>query len=242
MADPTKPACPLARRRVICQPMTRAKPLILAALTALAALPAAAHPHIFIDTGQQLIFDDTGQLAAIRTIWIYDEFYSLLTLEDRGLDPDGDGLLTPAEHQTLAGFDMNWDAGFDGDTYALQNDQPLKLSRPVEFNAEYKDGKIITTHLRAFESRVDLAQGPVVIKAYDPTYYTAYTIAIPAKIENRTGCTAPIFTPDPTKASAQLMAALSELNATQTLDDLQTESFPAIGEDFAQFLTLTCKP
>jgi ABC-type uncharacterized transport system substrate-binding protein len=66
----------------------------LALLATLLPLPAAAHPHVFIGTGLTLVLDADNRLAAIRVTWSYDELYSLLVLEERGLDSDYDGALT----------------------------------------------------------------------------------------------------------------------------------------------------
>ena len=30
-------------------------------------------------------------VTAIRVTWTYDDFYTLMIMEERGLDPDGDG-------------------------------------------------------------------------------------------------------------------------------------------------------
>jgi ABC-type uncharacterized transport system substrate-binding protein len=203
---------------------------------------AAAHPHIFIETGLQLIFDDQSKLAAVRIVWVYDEFFSLVILEDNGLDPDGDGVLTDAERKTIQGFDMNWDPGFAGDLYALQSDLPLALSGPLEFTATLENGRLISTHLRAFETRVAVDDEPVRLQVYDPDYYTAYTMAIEPIVQGRAGCKAQIFVPDPTKASKELEAALAELSAVQTLDDLGVENFPAIGAAYSEEVQVTCAP
>lgn len=215
------------------------------AAAVVAVLPlnnAAAHPHIFVETGLQLIFDDQSKLAAVRIVWVYDEFFSLVILEDNGLDPDGDGVLTDAEKKTIQGFNMNWDPGFAGDLYASQNDQPLALSRPLEFTAALENGRLISTHLRAFETPTDVAGKPVRLQAYDPEYYTAYTMSIEPVVQGRVGCKAQIFVPDPTEAGKELEAALAELNAVQTLDDLGIENFPAIGAAYAEEVQVTCAP
>jgi len=206
------------------------------------AVTANAHPHVFIDAGVQMLFDDQGRLAAVRIVWAYDEFYSLLILEDCGLDPDADGVLTAEEQTLLAGFDMNWDPGFAGDTYLLQGDQPLELSGPTEFGAEFRNGRIISTHLRALPQRVEVGVEPVVIKTFDPTYYTAYAISFDPVVKGRTGCDAQIFRPDLTAVSAELQAALAELSPDQSIDELNLDSFPPIGEAFAEEVRVTCVP
>ena len=76
-------------------------------LTSFAA-PAMAHPHVSIDTGLEVIFDDQGLATGLHITWSYDEYISLLIAEDHGIDPDGDGNAMAEEDKALLGFDMNW--------------------------------------------------------------------------------------------------------------------------------------
>lgn len=64
------------------------KPILALILSSLAAAPLAAHPHIFIDTGFELILDEAGHMTHVRVSWQYDDFYSLLITEDMALDTD----------------------------------------------------------------------------------------------------------------------------------------------------------
>lgn len=203
------------------------------------ALPAGAHPHIFIDAGINAVFDDQGRLAAIRVIWTYDEYYSLAVLEDLGLDSDYDGALTAKEEAQLSGFDMNWIEGFEGDTYGLLGEEKIALSGPLEPTATLVDGRIVTTHLRALEDRIELGETPVIFQAYDPEYYTAYSITLTPRVEGREGCTAQVFVPQQTEANQVLLDALAEVGADETLEDA---GFPAVGAQFADEVRITCAP
>ena len=69
---------------------------------------AGAHPHIFVDTGVELIADDAGRLAQVKVTWAYDDYYSLLIAQDLGIDQDFDGQASDADRETLIGFDMKW--------------------------------------------------------------------------------------------------------------------------------------
>ncbi len=206
-------------------------------LGALCGAPALAHPHVFIDTGVEMIFDGQGRVAALRISWTYDEFYSLVLVQDRGLDADGDGEATPAENAALGGFDMDWDPGFAGDTYALAGDRPLALGPPAEWTAAYSAGRLTSTHLRRLETPFDPTAGPLVIQTYDPGFYTAYTIASDPVLTGGQGCTATVFVPDLTEADKQLQAALAEYGADV---DLEME-FPAIGAAYAEEVRVTCE-
>ncbi len=218
------------------------RPALAAALAAglgLAAPAAPAHPHIWIDTGLSLIFDEAGRLAAVRVAWIYDEFYSLLVFDDLGLDDDFDGALRAEELARLDGFDMAWDPDFAGDLYAFQDDRPVDLSRPLEHATEVQDGRIVTLHTRALAERLDPSAGAIRFRVYDPSFYTAYTVALPTTIEGRAGCVAELVRPDLDAAHLQLLAALQELGATDTVEDI---GFPAVGEQFADEVRIACPP
>lgn len=213
---------------------------LIAALTlaASAGTTAVAHPHIFVDTGMQIEFDADGRMTGIRVVWVYDELYSLLIIEDRGLDRDYDGVLTDAERADLAGFDMNWQPGYQGDLYPNQGADALALSGPADWTADFREGRIITTHLRRLNRPADPAAAPVSIAVYDPTYYTSYSIVTEPQILGRDDCRARILVPDPTAASAELRAALAELGADETY--VPEDDFPAIGDAFAEEVELTC--
>jgi ABC-type uncharacterized transport system substrate-binding protein len=210
----------------------------LAACLALVAGSAAdAHPHVFIDTGLELVFDASGALSGVRVTWSYDEFTSLLVLEDRGLDPDHDGVLTEEELAALDGFDMNWDEGWPGDLYLRAGGEEIALSRPLSHDVRFENGRIVTTHLRGLERSVAMDGTEVVLAAYDPTYYVAYALTFPTRFEGRSDCRGEITPPDLTAANRKLLAAMAELSADETLEDYD---LPPVGEEFADRLTVTC--
>jgi polyphosphate kinase len=212
------------------------RPTVLALCTALSAPAVQAHPHIFIDTGIEVIFDDEARATAVRISWTYDDFYSLLMIEDRELDADYDGKLTPEEEAALSGFDMNWDADYNGDLHVLAGDFQVPLSRPSDWTASYTDGRITSTHLRTFTE--PLAPGaPIVIQVYDPGYYTAYYIAgQPVLTGAGDRCSVQVFEPDREAADARLMAAIEEMGAS---GDLEMD-FPAIGAAYSEEARITC--
>lgn len=205
-------------------------------LSLLAAGPTLAHPHVFIDTRVEVILNDRNEATGLRISWTYDDLYSLYIVGDMGLDPDWDGALTAEEEAALAGFDMQWIEGFAGDTYALMAGAPLGLSGPRDWTAGYAGGKITSTHVRDFAAPVPVASEPLVIQAYDPGYYTAYTIDPKAVLTGGTGCVAQVFEPDLDAADAALQEALKEYTPDV---DLEVE-FPAIGANYADEVRVTC--
>lgn len=196
---------------------------------------AVAHPHIFIDTGVEVIFDDQVSATALRITWTYDDLFSLIIIEDRGLDPDFDGVLTADETAALQGWDMQWDPGFAGDTYALRGDVALALSGPSEWTAGYVDGRLTSTHLRRFAEPVPMDQS-LVVQSYDPGFYSAYTVEPEVRLTGGEGCSAQVFEPDRKAADARLQAAIAEQAGTEDLEG----AFPAIGAAYAEEVRITC--
>lgn len=199
--------------------------------------PVFAHPHIFIETTIEVLYDAAGRAEALRIGWTYDELYSLTYLAENGFDPDFDEVLTDEETARLSGFDMGWDADFPGDTYALLGGEPVGLSRPEAPTAVYAGGKLTSTHLRRLSTPIAPGSGDLVVQVYDPSFYTAYTIAgTPVLTDAPAGCSVQVFEPDRAAADARLLAAMEELSGSA---DSEAE-FPAIGDAYAEEARITC--
>lgn len=198
---------------------------------ALSSAPLNAHPHVFISTGLKFHMDPSGILTGVEVRWQYDEFYSLLLLEDMALDPDRDGKLTRAELKRLDGFDLNWVKGFQGDLVAHQDGRAVTLGAPRSLGTSMEDGRITTSHYRAI-SGADA--GAVVFKAYDPTYYTAYDLGLGLDLPS--GCKAEIAVADLSDAQKALQAELARLSGDAEVD------FPEVGAIFADEIVVRCAP
>lgn len=200
------------------------------------ATSLTAHPHVFVETGLELIVDGTGQLTHVRVIWEYDALYSLLITEDRSLDPDGDGLLTAAEIASLKGFDMQWSEGFNGDLVIADEARLVTLSGPQEVAISFIDGRIKTTHLRALKTPVSPGKA-ATIKAYDPTYYTAYEVSGPITVTGQSDCTVQLKAPEQMSGLAAIQQQLAKLEPQMDPFDA---GLPEIGVLMASSVTVTC--
>ena len=203
---------------------------LLAALT-LGPNGASAHPHIFVDMALKVIVSEPGQLQAVEVTWAYDEFYSLLIFEDLGLDSDFDGELTADELEKLKGFDLQWSEGFDGDAYLTRNGEALVLGDGEHLETTVSDGRITTRHRRELADPV--AVDGVVFKAYDPTYYTAYTLN--RGLEVTGGCLGEVTPPDLNSAYDMV----EELLYSKPTDQAEA-AYPEVGEAFADTVQLSC--
>ena len=177
-------------------------------------------------------------MTHLRITWAYDEFYSLLVTEDRGVDPDYDGVLTEAEVASLNGFDMRWVEGFNGDTVLLNGGEEIALSSPQEVATTFSEGRIVTSHLRAVEGDAPDANG-LVIKPYDPTYYTAYEVTQKVTVQGDDACRARVKMPEMNAALRELQQDLSALDANTDPNDV---GLPEIGEALALSLIHISEP
>ena len=211
---------------------------VLAVLGLLAsASPALAHPHVFIDTSLEVIFDDQARATGVRITWTYDEYFSLVVAEDHKIDQDYDGNATPEEEKILSGFDMAWDEGYPGDTYAMMGEAELPLSPPKDWTASYKAGKITTSHLRIFGAPVAVGKTPLQVQVYDPTLYTGYYIVgTPVLKGAPRSCKIAVVLPDRAAADKILQAAIDKLSTSM---DVENE-FPPVGKFYAEEVSVIC--
>jgi len=198
---------------------------------ALVATPLGAHPHIFVDTALRLEINDRLEVTGVTVTWTYDDFFTLLILEDYGLDPDGDGELTQAELDELHGFDLiEWPEGFEGDLYVYSAGEKVAMPRPRPIGIAVEDGFITATHFREIP--------PVPVEAieilqYDPTYYVAYDVSQGVSLTDP-DCTATVTDPDQQAAQDAVEKEL----AGGSMEDIFNEM--RVGIHFADTVTLSC--
>lgn len=204
--------------------------LTATALFCLASTSLAAHPHVFVDTNLEVVVED-GKVTGVNMSWAYDEFFTLLILEDMGLDPDGDGVLTSAELAQLKGFDLaTWPPGFEADLYmATADGTKIELGHPVPTTIAVTDGKIVAGHSRSVP-RPD-AKG-LEIRQYDPTFYVQYTLQ---DLSVAGDCKSQVEPYDPTSADRALAEQLQ--NTSDTEDAFQVLE---MGSFYADRIQLTC--
>ena len=185
--------------------------------------PLAAHPHVFVDLAVTFVADAEGHVVGVEVEWRYDELYSLLILEDMGLDPEADGVLQ------VQGFDLNWIPEFQGDIYVEARGGPLSLTAPEGRGTEVVAGQLISRHYRSLE----VPQGEVVLRGYDPTFYTAYDLA--GRVQVPEGCNFEITTADLDAAYTLVEEALYK---DPPKDD---DEYPEVGAAFADRVAVTCR-
>lgn len=210
----------------------------LGALCTLLAAPVAqAHPHVFVDVSHELIFDAEGRLVALRASWSYDEMFSLLMVEDGGYDANRNGAVEGAELERFRLWDADWPEDFGGDVEMTLDGAPLALGPPGDWAADWVEGRAVSAHSRALSAPVDIAGRKLVIRPFDPGYYTAYTLVAAPRFSGRAACPATLYEPDPGAVSGDLAAAVAELGADMTPE---AAGLPQLGGLLAEEAVVTC--
>ena len=158
--------------------------------------PVSAHPHIFIDTQVTVSFNAAGLADGVRLFWAYDDLTSLQVTADRGFDADFDGVLNDSEDEALSGFDMYWDAGYEGDTYLYPGGTPVPLQGPSDWSASYANDLITSFHMSRFATPVAVDAALLIVRVYDPSLYSEYFIVREPILLGSSHCTTEIRKPD----------------------------------------------
>ena len=136
--------------------------------------------------------------------------------------------------QTLRGYDLTRFEGVGGDLYLARGTDEgaagVALAAPEGVSVSLAEGRLTTTHRRALTTPTP-AEG-LVIRSYDPTFYTAYTLYGIAPVQ---GCRAEVTPPDLDAAYSlveELLFAMPQSEAE--------ENYPKVGRAFADTLRLIC--
>ena len=192
-----------------------------------------AHPHVFIDAGLRLIFEG-NRVTAVEVTWLYDELYSLILLEDYGLDPDFDLELTQAERDETLGFDLNWNSGFEGALELVREGQVLEIGAPEPVSLDLvAPGQFLTTHRRPVSDPV--GAGAVHARAFDRDFFVAMEMSGAMGVAG-TSCETELVRADLDAAYDALQTAIDELGGAIAAED----NFPPMGEWFTDEVVVTC--
>lgn len=117
--------------------MSRMRPsrvaLAAAAATALLGGGAQAHPHVWVATKTQVIFEN-GALTGLRYTWMFDEMYTTSAVE--GLDKNNDGRLDPAELEELTKVNIEGLKEFEYFTTLSLGGEQVQFADPKDYAME----------------------------------------------------------------------------------------------------------
>lgn len=160
---------------------------LLPLLALLLPLPAAAHPHVWIDATLAFRFEGKT-LVALDIAWRFDELYSELVAQD--FDSDGDGTLSQQELDALVGVSAANLADYSFFTHLRIGAETPTVQRVKEFYAEMGSDGIVTYRFSVpLPQPLDPRKTAFAVGLYDETYYVDVALA-PADVtlDPATGC------------------------------------------------------
>lgn len=194
----------------------------LFAFALLGALPALAHPHVFVSSRTEVLYAPDGSVTGLRHIWSFDEAYSAYMVQ--GLDKNGDGKVTPDELTELANVNMESlpDVGFF--TVVKANGKTQEFGTPQDAGLVY-DNKILTLSYTLPLKQPAKASRSFGMEIGDPTYFVAFDIAegdgaVIARDAPK-GCVVRIARPPKLDAETQQKLAMEDVTATPDMTGLQ---------------------
>ena len=120
-----------------------------------------------------------------------------------------------------------------GHLYLTAEGAPLTLGPPEPRGLDVADARITTWHYRPLQT--PLPASAVTVRAFDPTYYTAYDLTQGVSLEGTERCAVTVTPADLDKAYTMV----EEMLYAQPARDMET-NFHEVGEAFADTVTVTC--
>jgi len=147
------------------------------------ASPAWTHPHVFIHTAVDAVFDGKG-LSGLRVRWVFDEMFSSMIRMDydrngnRRFDPDEVAAVEKGAFSNLKKFDYF--------VHIHINGKPFPVRFVTDFSAGLKGDKMTYAFFVPCHVRSTSADKEIRISVYDPEFYSSiFLIQDPLGLENR---------------------------------------------------------
>ena len=153
----------------------------------MAASPAAAHPHVFIENKVAFIFD-AGKVTALRLDWVFDDIFSDSLLSQ--FDADGDGTFDELESKAVGEGVLPNLKMFHYFTYVWVDGKQLDSIDPTDFVAHANGDRIVAFQMKVpLPQPVDPRTAALAAEIYDREYYVQVDLAQqdPVQLENADG-------------------------------------------------------
>ncbi|WP_210496725.1 DUF1007 family protein [Microvirga antarctica] len=176
--------------------------LLVGSLTGF-AVPAFAHPHVWVIARAEMVYETDGKIAGIRHAWTFDKSYSAYVTQ--GLDKNGDGKLSPEELQDLAKENTESLAEFGYFTVLKANGKKLEFGSPRDPRMIYETDEVVLSFFLPLSA--PSAARTTALEIYDPTFFVSFSLAdgedAVTLASAPKGCATSIARPKPLEATQQ---------------------------------------
>jgi ABC-type uncharacterized transport system substrate-binding protein len=147
--------------------------LLLAIALAFGATAARAHPHVWITSTSELIYDPDGSMSGVRHAWTFDDMFSTYALQ--GLQTKTKGVYSREELEPLAQTNVESLKEFNFFTFAKADGKKAKFQEPVDYYLEYRDGTL-TLHFTLM-LKAPVKPRELVLDVFDPEFFIDFKFA-----------------------------------------------------------------
>lgn len=180
---------------------------LLLVLPLLLALPAFAHPHVWVVYETAVVYDG-GRITGLKHKWTFDEMYTMMAIE--GLDADKDGSYSRDELAELAKVNMEGLVEFDYFSFAKLGDKALKFKAPVDYYLEHKNGALSFNFTLPLDEPVSGEAPNFTFSIFDPSFFISFEPATEnafSAVNAPAGCKAVAVVSEKEKAERERMKA-----------------------------------
>ena len=210
---------PLRRTRRYGASMAVSLRLVFAALACMTlALPARAHPHVWVTMHTELVYAADGSITGVRHAWAFDDMFSAFATQ--GIESKVKGKFSREELAPLAKVNVESLKEYDYFTYVTADGKKTKLTDPAPgYWLDYNNA-ILTLHF-TLPLKTPVKAKLLRVEIYDPTIFVDFEFAkqAPVKlVDAPAGCKLDVVLPqDITATQSQKLgeAFFNSLNASQ---------------------------
>jgi len=185
-------------------------------------LKAHSHPHAWIELTTALEFNAAGQAIGLRVGWLFDEVYSLYTLD--GQSPSAE-VVTALGRETLDNLES-----YQYFTHVKQGDKAVSFQRVTDYASQFKGARWHLEFLVPFQTPLAVGAADLSYQVFDPTYYVSILHGEGTINQGPSNCQYSLSAPTP---SADMQDRAKNLDAF-------TSAPVSLGHHFAETVRLSC--
>lgn len=138
---------------------------------AASAVPALAHPHVFVTMKSEIVYGADGTVAAVKHAWTFDDMFSTYALQ--GLASKEKGVYTREDLAPLAEVNVTSLKEYDYFTNGQASGQKIEFADAKDYWLEFKDSVLILHFTLPVKSPVKGQAASFEI--YDPSYFIDFS-------------------------------------------------------------------
>jgi ABC-type uncharacterized transport system substrate-binding protein len=178
------------------------------ALQIFSASQAAAHPHVWITTEIEVLYNQDKAITGFQEKWTFDVMYTAFAIQ--GLDKNKDGKYDRKELQELAKVNINALKEFQYFTYPKIGENVVSKLQPESYWMEHNGKQLSLKFKLNLDEPIPYNKlGDFSFAVYDPTFYIELSFAGEKPIRliaAPKGCTPNIKAPPPQKVAVQSLS------------------------------------